>query len=190
MDPSEETTEIQPADPNSSLGTPRILAIGAVALVMIVAAVALAVSFFSSDSQASEIHQITYPTLQGEEASLGAYAGKPLVLNFFASWCGPCVAEMPAFEGVHQETIGRVAFVGLAEEGARPATEIVARTGVTYPTGLDTSGDLLQKFNGLGMPTTVFISPEGEVLDTHIGEMTAEQLRGRLTELYGVQFDG
>ncbi len=190
MDPSEEITDPRPAAPDGPLGTPRILAIGVVVLVMVAAVAALAVSLFKSDAEASEIHQITYPTLDGQEASLGTYAGKPLVLNFFASWCGPCVAEMPAFEGVSQETLGEVAFVGLAEEGARPATEIVARTGVTYPTGLDTSGELLQKFNGLGMPTTVFISPEGEVLDTHIGEMTAEQLRGRLTELYGVQFDG
>ena len=190
MDPSEETTETRPADPDPRLGTPRIVAIGVVVLVMVAAGAALAASFFSSDKAASEIHQITYPTLDGEQASLGQFAGQPLVLNFFASWCGPCVAEMPAFEGVHREVAGEVAFVGLAEEGARPASEIVARTGVTYPTGLDTTGDLLQKFNGLGMPTTVFISPEGEVLDTHIGEMTAEQLRGRLTELYGVRFDG
>jgi thiol-disulfide isomerase/thioredoxin len=105
-------------------------------------------------------------------------AGRPAVVNFFASWCAPCVQEMPDFEDVHREYGDVVAFVGLAErESAEDSLEIVASTGVTYDIGRDPGGDVLAAFQGLAMPTTVFIAADGTITSLHSGALSAGDLR-------------
>jgi cytochrome c biogenesis protein CcmG/thiol:disulfide interchange protein DsbE len=113
--------------------------------------------------------------------------GRPLVLNFFASWCQPCIEEMPAFERVHQAVGDQVTVVGLAMRD-RPdnARDIVATTGVTYPTYADPDGAALAYFEALNMPTTVFLAPDGEVLEVRSEPFTEAQLRDKLDEHYGV----
>lgn len=162
----------------------RKAAIGALALIIVVAVVGLVAYDAGSDEVA--FHDIEFETLGGEAASFAPYAGRPVVLNFFASWCGPCVAEMPTLDVIHRDLGDELTVVGLAFEGARPAADIVARTGVTYPTGLDTDGVLLERFDGFGMPTTVFVDGDGRVVDTHIGALTETALRARLAQLFGI----
>jgi thiol-disulfide isomerase/thioredoxin len=127
-----------------------------------------------------------FTTLESQPATLAQFAGRPLVLNFFASWCVPCLAEMPDLEEVHQSTKDEVAFLGLAvRDDAAAAQAIVEETGVTYPTGLD-SEELLVDFDGFGMPTTVFISAAGEIVDSHVGELSQGELRDKLADNFGV----
>ncbi|WP_419933320.1 TlpA family protein disulfide reductase [Candidatus Poriferisodalis sp.] len=119
-------------------------------------------------------HAFTFTGFNGSAGSLSGYAGCGLMINFFASWCSPCVAEMPDFEEFWQRHGHRVAVLGLArEDSAEDALEMIATTGITYPTGMD-STDLFITLGGLGMPTTVFISPEGAILDAYSGLMTAD----------------
>jgi cytochrome c biogenesis protein CcmG, thiol:disulfide interchange protein DsbE len=108
---------------------------------------------------------------------LTSYEGTPLVVNFFASWCVPCVTEMPAFEEVHQAYGDEVAFVGLAvrntiEEGQG----IVDDTGVTYDLGRDPRGDILTALGGLNLPTTVLVAADGTVTSVNTGEVSASEL--------------
>jgi cytochrome c biogenesis protein CcmG/thiol:disulfide interchange protein DsbE len=113
--------------------------------------------------------------------------GRPLVLNFFASWCQPCIEEMPAFERVHQDLGDQVTVVGLAmRDRPENARDIVTTTGVTYPTYADREGAALAYFEGLNMPTTVFLAPEGEVLEVRSEPFTEAQLRDALDEHYGI----
>lgn len=130
------------------------------------------------------VHQIEYDTLDGEPASLARYAGQPLIINFFASWCGPCIEEMPDFEAFHQDFGTQYTVLGLAVEGARPARKIVADTGVTYDTGLD-QRDIIVDMGGVGMPTTVFVSPEGVILDSHTGVLEYEDIIAKSEEFFG-----
>ena len=134
---------------------------------------------------AGPVHQIKFNTLDDEPASLGAYAGCPLVVNFFASWCVPCVTEMPEFEQFWSAHGEHVAVVGLAVERAEPARAIVAETGVTYPAGVDDS-DLLGELGGVAMPTTVFVSPGGEILLSRSGILTLDALTERAAELFAL----
>src|SRR3546814_12304918 len=75
---------------------------------------------------------------------MSTLAGRPLLVNFFASTCVPCVTEMPAFEEVYQAVGEEVAFLGLAvADRTDAARDLVERTGVTYPTALDQQGEVI-----------------------------------------------
>jgi len=134
-------------------------------------------------SELGPIHEVQFETLLGDQATLASYAGQPLIINFFASTCAPCVQEMPDLQRFHQSHGAEVSLIGLAVEGARPALGIVAETGVTYDTGL-APGDLLVDLGGYGMPTTVFISESGEILQSHTGLLTYDQLVAKADELF------
>ena len=122
------------------------------------------------------------------DRSLGELIGtKPVVLNFFASWCAPCITEMPGFEAVHQSVGDQVTVVGLAyQDSPEAALDTVERTGVTYPTYTDPQGSALTYFQGLSMPSTVFIDASGEVVDVVSGALSESELRGKISDLLGV----
>ena len=130
------------------------------------------------------LYLLKFSTFEGEERSLSKFSGQPLIVNFFASWCAPCVKEMPDFEKLHKTHGHRVNILGLAIEEARPAREIVESTGVTYSVGLD-EYDLLATLDGFAMPTTVFISQNGERLESHSGALDYSGLVSRVEKLFG-----
>ena len=126
----------------------------------------------------------TFTLLDGSTASLADFAGRPVVVNFFASWCAPCIAEMPAFESVHQDFGDDVVFVGLnVRESVAKAEEMVERTGVTYLVGRDPSGELFTDFGVINMPSTFFVSADGVIADSHAGALTASELRAKIEAL-------
>jgi cytochrome c biogenesis protein CcmG/thiol:disulfide interchange protein DsbE len=133
---------------------------------------------------------LTFTTLDGAEFALARLEGQPAVLNFFASWCAPCRAEMPDFEKVHLAHRGEVQFVGVntRETNLDDAMDVVETTGVTYTILLGDDGgegSLYQSISDLGvMPTTAFIATDGTVIDVHAGILTAEDLERRIAELF------
>ncbi len=131
-----------------------------------------------------DLYSLQFTTLDGVTTSFANYAGAPLIVNFFASWCTPCVKEMPDFQRLHERHGERFQIIGLAVEGERPARQIVESTGVTYPVGLDDS-DLLVELGGVAMPTTVFISKQGELLESHSGVLDYSNLISRTEKLFG-----
>lgn len=126
-----------------------------------------------------------FESFDGSTVTLADWAGEPLVVNFWASWCPPCVAEMgDAFEPAHQEYGDDIAFLGVNVQDHRDlAMDVVEETGVTYALAEDPDGRLFAEFGGFGMPMTVFVSADGEVLDTHGGPLTREQLDAKIDEL-------
>lgn len=126
-----------------------------------------------------------FEMFDGSTATLSDWEGQPLVLNFWASWCPPCVGEMgDAFEPAHQEHGDQVAFLGVNVQDNRDlALDVVEQTGVTYDLADDPDGQLFAQLGGFGMPTTVFISADGKVVDTHSGALTREQLDAEIDDL-------
>ena len=192
----------QPVDPAPASAKRRSLGLGLLLGVILVGAVALVV-WVARDGGGPEPERIGVPEssagngepapdtaferFDGSAASLADYQGRPLVLNFFASWCAPCVREMPDFEAVHQRLGDQVAFLGIAnQDRLADAQQIVDETGVSYDLGRDPSGDLLVDVGGIVMPTTVFVSADGEVLELHNGELSADELAARIEEHFGV----
>jgi thiol-disulfide isomerase/thioredoxin len=124
----------------------------------------------------------------GPDRKLGELLGsKPVVLNFYASWCGPCITEMPAFEQVHQEVGDKVTIIGIAyQDRDEDALATVQRTGVTYPTFGDSGQDAVTYFGGISMPTSVFIDAAGNVVDVRSRALDADTLRSAVEDRFGI----
>jgi cytochrome c biogenesis protein CcmG/thiol:disulfide interchange protein DsbE len=111
------------------------------------------------------------------DVSLANVAGKPVVINFWASWCVPCRKEMPAFEAVHRRRGGRVAFIGVDRQDDRTdALRFLARTRVSYPSAYDPEGRLDASYRLRGMPTTVIVGADGLVVDHVSGPVSEDRL--------------
>lgn len=127
-------------------------------------------------------------TFDGQALRLSDLEGKVVVLNFWASWCPPCRAEMPSFERSWQEYREQgVVFVGVAmsdtEEDARGFAEEV---GVTYPIGLDTTNEVARAYEVRSLPTTFFIGKDG-LIERRLGGAATEGIlkifiRGQLAK--------
>jgi cytochrome c biogenesis protein CcmG, thiol:disulfide interchange protein DsbE len=131
----------------------------------------------------------TVPSLRpGQpDLSLEALRGKPVVLNFWASWCVPCRREMPSFASVHAALSDRVTFLGIDNRDFRDAAlAFLEKTGVRYASGFDPKGVVASRYGVVGMPTTVFIAPDGTVLETRSGELSSEELKQTISRLYRV----
>lgn len=125
---------------------------------------------------------VPFQYFDGSEGNLADFAGRPLVVNFWASWCPACVAEMPDFERVHARLGDEVVFLGLAmQESDEAATrDLIEQTGVTYLLGRDPDGSIFSTFGGFAMPTTVFIDEHGNIAGTHPGALFADDLEATI----------
>lgn len=128
-----------------------------------------------------------YLTLDGETASIADFRGKPVVVNFFASWCTPCRLEMPDFERVHNQLGDKVHFVGLnLQEDVNRANNVINDTKITYNVGLDRDGLVYRGYNGFTMPMTVFLDSKGAVARVHSGALDASALTNIVRDVLGV----
>ncbi len=126
------------------------------------------------------------PALVGDGTlALSELRGRPVVLNFWASWCVPCRKEMPALQEMSEEVQDRIAFVGVNHQDSRgDALSFLAETGVRFPAGYDPEGATATSYGLYGMPTTIFISPDGRILQRHRGEISESQLRREIERLF------
>lgn len=124
----------------------------------------------------------------GTTGTLAEFEGRPVVLNFWASWCPACVAEMPDFEAVHQRFAGDVVFVGvdLQDLSRETAQRFIDDTGVTYPIADDPTGEIYARFGGFAMPTTIFIDENGFIVGRQDGAIFEDQLTEMVLELFEV----
>jgi len=164
----------------------RIFIVAAVGVVAAALFVALSASSDANGAQELTVApSVEFETFDGETVALSDFEGKPVVLNFWASWCPACVAEMPDFEQVHQAFRDDVTFIGvdMQDISRDAALQLVAETGVSYQLVDDPSGAVYSQFGGLAMPTTVFIDAEGHIVDTHAGALFAADLTERVEAL-------
>jgi len=127
---------------------------------------------------------VPFTTLDGGRSNFAVYAGSPLVINFFARTCAPCVREMPEFEMVFQQQAGTVAFVGISTDPRiEDAAFLVEQTGVTYDLGWDPTAEVFAQLGGVVMPTTVFVDAAGVVRETWSGVLTADELTAKIAEI-------
>jgi thiol-disulfide isomerase/thioredoxin len=126
----------------------------------------------------------------GRKVRLSEYRGKPVVLNFWATWCVPCNAEMPMLVETERAYRARgVVFIGASLDDpktVRRIPEFLDRYGVAYPIWIGATGDDLDKLGmGNAVPATAFIDPEGHIVARILGQMRPAELRERLDWLTG-----
>jgi thiol-disulfide isomerase/thioredoxin len=139
-------------------------------------------------AQPVDIWGLTFPTPTGGELPLAALRGRPLVLNFWATWCAPCIEEMPlldAFERDHRAAGWRV--VGLSLDGATAVREFLARTPVGFAIGL-AQGQGVSLSRSLGntrgaLPFSVAFNARGEAFARKLGALNAQELSAWATQV-------
>jgi thiol-disulfide isomerase/thioredoxin len=122
----------------------------------------------------------------GDRAEAGqTLAGKAVVLNFWASWCVPCRAEMPYFESTYRAYQDRgVVFVGLAvQDDPEASRRFIGELGITYPAGPDSGNEIATRYQLTGLPTTIFITRDGKVARKWLGSLSEQQLAAFVEEI-------
>lgn len=121
----------------------------------------------------------TAQTLTGESVSFSSFKGKPVVLNFAASWCGPCELEAPVLAKAYAKYKDRVQFFGVAVRDSEEDQRAFAQKhGLEFPIGLDPDGKIVYLFQKAGkvsvsgIPTTFFIDKDGIIVDYFIGPLS------------------
>ena len=120
---------------------------------------------------------------EGNEITLSALMdGKPTVLNFWASWCGPCRSEMPHIQEAYERLGGEVSFVMInmtdgQRETQESAEEYMAESGWTFPIYFDSDYDAAMTYGAYSLPQTYFIDAEGRLIAAARGSMSAEVLQ-------------
>jgi cytochrome c biogenesis protein CcmG/thiol:disulfide interchange protein DsbE len=119
-----------------------------------------------------------------DDVDLTSLRGRPVVVNFWASSCGPCVREMPALEAAHQELGDEVAFVGIAvADRVDEALRLAGQTGVTYPLVADPTGEIFAASGFTLLPATVVLDADGTVVRRIVGELEGDELTDALAEV-------
>ena len=140
----------------------------------------------ATDVSGEPLPDIETEALDGDAVPLRSLTGEPLVLNFWYSTCLPCRKEMPAFQQVHEELGPRVRLIGINPlDDAERAQDFADEVGVTYELLRDPDGRATAGLGVARFPTTVFVAADGTVLDAEPGELSADELRTRIEELYG-----
>ena len=129
---------------------------------------------------------------EGKEVRLSEHFGKPIVINFWATWCPPCKQEMPAFDKAYQERGDIVDFMMVnLTDGVRDdvlsVQEFVRESGYKFPVYFDSARQGAAEYGVMYIPTTVFINADGTVLETHSGAISEDRLNSYLDTLLSPQ---
>lgn len=131
---------------------------------------------------------ITVYDAQGKAVKLSSLQGKPVVLNVWASWCGPCKQEMPSFQAAYEKYDGQLQFMMVnltGQDSMADAKALLTETGYTFPVYYDTDNSAAQSYNTGSIPATFFVNKEGQLVTYAIGainESVLEQGIGMIME--------
>ncbi len=120
---------------------------------------------------------------------LATLRGTPMLVNIWASWCGPCQREVPYLQAVHEDSGGRLRILGIDNvDSSGSALDFAAHAGMTYPSAVDKQGTVLRSTGAVGPPVTLFVSSDGAVVHTKIGPFADESgVRRAVARYLGVQ---
>jgi thiol-disulfide isomerase/thioredoxin len=132
--------------------------------------------------------ELTITDLEGQEIRLSELRGKPVLVNFWAVWCGFCRVELPEMQEVYQEhrDDGFVILAIDVQEDPAQVKEFVDELGLTFPIIIDDTGVTTRAYRVRGLPTSYFIGPDGVILGKQIGQIDRQWMKDHLA-LAGVE---
>jgi len=124
----------------------------------------------------------TLSTLDGDTLRLSELRGQPVLINFWASWCGPCRAEMPHLQAAFEAHAGEgLVVLGVNQMESPPdAARFVAEFGLTFPIPLDRAGDVSGVYRARALPMSFFIAADGVIRDVFIGPLSSGLIESKL----------
>jgi len=145
----------------------------------------------AEDASGMALPDVTLPCLGGgRPVHLAGLGGKPMVLNLWASWCGPCREELPVLQEFYRRADGEVGMLGVDFEDTRPdaAVRLLARSGVTYPQVADFDKEIDEGLGRHPVPMTVLVDADGDVVSALPTQITSvDQLASLVEESLGVR---
>jgi cytochrome c biogenesis protein CcmG/thiol:disulfide interchange protein DsbE len=159
--------------------------VGTVAAVPLLVVLALALDFdprfVESPLVGAAAPAFRLQSLEGEVYDLRELRGKPVVLNFWSTWCPPCMEEHPLLTAAAQRYAGRVQFLGVIyQDDPQRIGAFGDRYGAWGPALVDPNGEVAIAYGVFGPPETFFIDPDGKIVDKVIGAVRADHLFGVL----------
>jgi cytochrome c biogenesis protein CcmG/thiol:disulfide interchange protein DsbE len=121
----------------------------------------------------------TLPSLRDPEqlVSLSAYRGHPVIVNFFASWCGPCERETPTLASFYRTTAGKDLIIGVdADDSATAARHFATDERVGYPIGFESTPVVADAYGVSGIPETFFLNASHDIVKRIFGDVTMAEL--------------
>ena len=177
----------------------KFIILAAIFIILIAAAV-VGYNFLSKEYQPddsgiigetkSSAPDFTVQTMDGGDVKLSDFFGKPVIINFWATWCGPCKVELPAFQAAYEEYGDEIFFlmVNLTDgyrDTVETVKEFVADNEYSFPVYFDTAYNGAEAYSVYSVPLTVMIDKNGTVFQKHLGTMSEAMLQDYIKALRG-----
>lgn len=136
----------------------------------------------SAASAADQVADFSFKDIDGKAHQFSEYRGKWVIVNYWATYCGPCLSELPALNNIAKKFKDKVVVLGM-EAGETPTDELkafVKAKKVNYPVAPTQDSTMFALGLLYGVPTTFIVSPKGQIVDTHMGAVTVAQLQSYL----------
>jgi cytochrome c biogenesis protein CcmG/thiol:disulfide interchange protein DsbE len=159
---------------------PSTVIVAAASVLLAIFAVSVLTSGTSSRSgqlpsaQPFSLGKLGHPSAQ---VSLSGYAGRPVIVNFFASWCGPCKQETPLLAQFYRSHHGKVVILGIDDnDQTSKAIAFLHEHGADYPVGSDPQASIATLYGVIALPQTFFLNARHEIVHHVVGKLTTKEL--------------